>query len=85
MIINFVLLPLLITQETTKKLNSKVRRQEKEILELKRRSETPSSALESASDISPFVPKHQRKPIVSSLSGQIEMDIEDDVVMWNHN
>ena len=57
-----------------------MKRQEKEILELKRRTETPSSALESASDISPFVPK-QRKPIVSSLSGQIEMDIEDDVVM----
>ena len=36
--------------------------------------------MESASDISPFVPK-QRKSIVSSLSGQIEMDIEDDLVI----
>ena len=59
-----------------------MRRQEKEILELKRRTETPSSAMEWASDISPFVPK-QQKSIVSSLSGQIEMDIEDDLVIYS--
>lgn len=57
-----------------------MRRQEKEILELKRRTETPSSALES--DISPLVPKYQRKQSVSSVSGQVEMDIEDDVVIF---
>ena len=77
--ISYVLLSVLITQETTKKLNSKVRRQE--ILELKWRTETPSSALESASDISPLAPKLQRKPSVSNLSAKIEVDIEDDMVM----
>ena len=55
-----------------------MKQQAKEILDLRRRTETPSSALDSASDISPFAYKSQLKP--NHLKESVEVDLEDDAV-----